>query len=211
MKHLFLKLFMLFYVSCFGVGAIADGQNWKDARFVRESVEIGDHYVFNTPIKVNGATILIRDFRNQVVNASVSSMALEPYEAYSIWWAVFNYPRFCDQPFRCSVQDLEVNKGDPRVRASVFWAGGLVADANGAANASLQLLPGRTQRETFAKSRNLGLLNLRGAELHLVLRSHGPAGEAGPLSAQVGSANKACPAGDPKECKNVFASFHPPR
>jgi hypothetical protein len=170
-----------------------------------ESVEIANHYVFNTPSVVDGATVLIRNFRDQVVEASLSSRALEPDVAYSIWWAVFNRPQFCVVPEECGLVDLEVNGGDPRVRASVFWAGGFVADESGAANHSLRLVPGRTSRELFANSRNYGLIDMRRAEIHMVLRTHGPAGVAGTVGEQIGTANLACPPGG---CKNVFSSIH---
>ena len=170
-----------------------------------ESVEISDHYVFNTSERVDGATILIRNFRDQVVEAAISTRALEPEVAYSIWWAVFNRPQYCVTPGHCGLIDLEVNGGDPRVRVSVFWAGGFVADDFGTANLSLRLVPGRTTRELFANSRNYGLIDLRRAELHLVLRTHGPAGLAGTVGEQIGTANLACPPGG---CANVFSSIH---
>lgn len=177
-------------------------------RPVKESIEISDHFIFNTPNKVIGSTVLIRDFRNRKITATVSSSVLEPHWAYSMWWAVFNNPKYCATPNDCKVSDLEVFGGDPRIRASVFYAGGFVADGSGAANSSLELLPGRTKRELFAESKNYGLRNLRKAEIHLVVRSHGVAGMWGSVAQQVGTANMACP---PTDCKNVFASFHPPR
>jgi len=171
----------------------------------RESVEVSDHHVFNTADKVNGATTLIRNFRHKDVVAHISSKALEPDTAYSIWWAVFNRPRFCAQAFECAVSDLETFGGDPRVKASVFWGGGFVSDESGTANTSIQLMKGRTGRELFANTKNYGLQNLAWAEIHLVLRTHGPAGLAGPVASQIGTANEACPVDG---CKNVFASIH---
>ena len=171
-----------------------------------ESVQIGEHVLFNTSQSVDGATILIRDRRSRSVYATISSRALEPDTAYSIWWAVFNRPRYCSEAYRCTVSDLETFGGDPRVRASVFWGGGFISDASGVANISLRLAQGRTERELFANTRDYGLHNLRGAEIHLVLRSHGPTGLAGSVAEQIGTANLACP---PEGCQNVFASIHP--
>lgn len=177
----------------------------EEARLGVESVEIANLHVFNTSEIVDGATILIRNFRDQVVEASLSTRALELEVAYSIWWAVFNRPQFCAVPGVCRVTDLEVNGGDPRVKVSVFWGGGLVADTFGTANVSLRLYPGRTTRELFANSRNYGLIDVRRAEIHMVLRTHGPAGVAGTVGEQVGTANRACPLDG---CRNVFASIH---
>lgn len=176
-------------------------------RYVRESIENSDHYAFNTSDRVNGATTLVRDFENREVVAHISSKALEPDTAYSIWWAVFNRPRYCEEPYTCKVSDLEAMGGDPRVRASVFWGGGFVSDDSGTSNTTIELNAGRTGRELFGNTKNYGLQNLIWAEIHVVLRSHGPVGVAGPVSDQIGTANEACP---DDGCKNVFASVHKP-
>ena len=67
--------------------------------------------------------------------------------------------------------------------------------------------PRRTERELFASSRNSGLRNLKGSEIHVVLRSHGPAGVAGTIAEQIGTANLACPS---EGCQNVYTSIHVP-
>lgn len=194
---------------CFWVAAAVAGQEASRAelaaRAVAESIEVGNLHVFNTDTMIDGATVLVRDFYHQVVNATISTHDLEPNVAYSIWWAVFNYPEFCTQPNRCGVRDLEVNGGDPRVKVSVFWGGGILADELGAASTTLRLPTGRTRRERFANSRDYGLRNIRGAELHVVLRSHGLAGIAGPVAQQLGTAHAACPSSG---CFNAFASIH---
>ena len=172
----------------------------------RESVEVANHTVFNSDTVVKGVTVLVRDYRDQLITASVTNHDLVPGAAYSIWWAVFNFPRYCAEPYRCTVRDLEVFGGDPRIRASVFWGGGVVADSTGAGTTELRLTRGRTTRETFARSKPYGLLNLRGSEIHVVLRWHDEA-MPGSLAQQVGTANEACP---PDDCQNVFASTHVP-
>jgi hypothetical protein len=154
---------------------------------------------------VNGATTLIRDYENKVIRANVSTGALEKNFAYSIWWVVFNYPQYCITPYECGLGDLEVNNGDPRVKNSVFYGGGMVADGTGYANTVMTLVRGRTKRELFAMSKDWGLQNIRGAEIHVVLRTHGLAGIAGPVSKQIGTAAEACP---DTGCANVFASVH---
>ncbi len=174
-------------------------------KYVRESVQISDHVIFGTSMAVNGATTLIRDYRNRVVTADVTTGALEPDFAYSMWWVVFNNPEYCATPWACTGGDLEINGGDLRVKASVFYAGGMLADGTGSTNTQIKLLPGRTKRELFAMSKDYGLKNFRKAEIHLVIRSHGLAGIAGPVSQQIGTANEACPESG---CANVFASVH---
>ena len=179
----------------------------------RESIQTSDHFIFGTNEPVLGATTLIRDFRNCVVNVNVISSALEANWAYSIWIVVFNQPERCFAPNVCGVGDLEAFGGDPRVKASVFWGGRFVADGTGSADTTLSILPGRTNRELFGNTKDHGLRNFGGAEIHVVLRSHGPAGSQGSVSSQIGTASGACPPPPPDGpgCVNEFASFHPPR
>lgn len=183
--------------------AIADGN--RKGSYVRESIQISDHRMFGSNVEVDGATTLIRDYRNKVILAKITTNALEPDFAYSIWWVVFNNPEYCATPYACAGSDLEVNGGDPRIKASVFYGGGMLADGGGSTNTTMTLLPGKTSRELFAQSRDWGLRNLRKAEIHVVIRSHGLAGIAGPVSKQIGTANEACPASG---CANMFFSVH---
>ena len=53
--------------------------------------------------------------------------------------------------------------------------------------------------------RNDGLQNTKKAEIHVVLRTHGPAGLAGTVADQIGTANEACPVAG---CQNKFFSVH---
>lgn len=174
--------------------------------YVNESVEVSNHHIFPDGPEVDGATILVRDFRNQVVRVDVTSAALDPDTAYSIWIAVFNSPDECGIPGECTLPDL----GNPDVRASVFWGGGLISDANGYGDTTFTLQPGKTKRELFGIDSDLGLQDIRNAEIHVVLRSHGPTGVAGSVASQIGTANEACPGGDPMNCFNAFASVHSP-
>ena len=197
--------------------SIADGDGSPHlcgpSKDVRESIEISDHVIFGSNEAVAGGTTLIRNFRDCVFNVTVISNALEANWAYSIWIVVFNQPEHCIEPHACVTGDLEAFGGDPRVKASVFWAGGFVADGTGWADTTLSILPGRTNRELFGNTRNYGLLNFGGAEIHIVLRSHGLAGSQGSVSSQIGTASSACPPPPPDDrgCVNEFASFHPPR
>lgn len=172
-----------------------------------ESLEISDLYLFNTDIKADGATILVRDFDRRVVDIDLYTKALEPGWAYSIWIAVFNNPEHCSDP--CGIDDLPGPNpdADPRVRPSVFYGGGLLADASGYGTASTRVVVGKTHRELFGGTDNHGLQRLRKAHIHVVLRSHGEA-LVGGIGDQIGTANGTC--NTPDGCQNVLASFHPP-
>jgi hypothetical protein len=192
-------------IALLGMRAYADDDWSRYARVVRESVEVSDLHVFGTTDTNDGATILVRDFNDGEVHATVTSRDLAPRTAYSIWIAAFNHPKYCAQPYACSTSDLEIFGGNPKIKASVFWGGGLVADEFGYANTAFDVPTGRTSRELFAQSGDYGLQNLGGAEIHVVLRSHGEAGVAGPVAMQIGSAMQACP---PAGCVNAFFSVH---
>jgi hypothetical protein len=171
--------------------------------YVDESVEVANHHVFPAGPEVDGATILVRDFRNKVVRMDVTTAALDPDTAYSIWLAVFNSPEHCGIPHDCTPADL----GNPEVRASVFWGGGLISDGNGYGSTTMTLQPGRTGRELFANMSDLGLQDIRRAHIHVVLRTHGLIGVAGSVANQIGTAWEACPG---TGCLNAFASVHVP-
>lgn len=189
---------LLITTTLLSQGAWADDY-WNASKPVRESVEVAQHHQFATDVEVDGATILVRDYRNRVIDVAVTSKALVPDTAYSIWIAAFNRPWACATPYQCGLGDLK----NERVKASVFWGGGLISDAFGYGGTQLKLVPGKTERELFTGG-DYGLANMR-AEVHVVLRSHGMIGVAGPLAEQLGTANAACP---PEMCSNDFASIH---
>lgn len=172
---------------------------------LKESIQVADHFMFQPapalPTIAPGATILIRDLKNNVVTATLTSAALEAHTAYSIWWVVFNRPQHCATPWQCGSGDL----GNAAVKPSVFWAGGLISDGDGYGNTQIELVKGTTERELFGPMKDDGLEDIVNAELHLVLRTHGPVGVAGPVADQIGSANVACPPGG---CSNKFFSIH---
>lgn len=188
----------------------SNNRHFKHGGKLRESIQVADHFMFQpngAPATIApGATILIRDLKDRVITATVTSAALTPHYAYSIWWVVFNRPQFCAVPYECGSGDL----GNDQVKGSVFWGGGLLADAGGYGNTQLELREGRVDRELFGPMNDHGLRNLKRAEVHLVLRTHEDAGVAGTVAKQIGTANEACPLTDMGEpdCRNVFFSVH---
>ena len=110
------------------------------------------------------------------VNLTVHTTGLGSGDAYTIWWIIFNNPDACD-PAGCSGADFPQNGGDPAVEASVMNATGRVADSDGNAWFSA-VLPGGFMH-TNPDSGNVrqafgpGLQNVKGAEIHIVVRCHG--------------------------------------
>ena len=107
------------------------------------------------------------------VNLTIETTSLGPYGAYSIWWVIFNNPGACGEG-GCSDADF----GNPDVEASVLNATGRTADTDGNATFSAFLPVGQiltnpssgAVRHAFGP----GLQNARGAEVHVVVRCHGP-------------------------------------
>ena len=66
--------------------AAADGN--KHDSTVRESTNIADHHIFNTDIEVDEATTIVRDFKDRVITANITTGALEAEFAYSICFEV---------------------------------------------------------------------------------------------------------------------------
>jgi hypothetical protein len=176
----------------------------------RPAVTISNMNVFPNGPAVVGASVLTR--YNTFVEATVSATGLAASGAYSWWWVVFNQPQFCVDG--CGLDDLPagatpVSNGDPRVQASLLWGGGFVANGTGAAEVRALLERNKAPGEVRFGP---GLKRPRHAELHIVLRSHGPA-VAGEVADQIGSFNGGC---TPEEiaammCPNANVQFaaHP--
>ena len=105
------------------------------------------------------------------VNVTIHTTELGPGNAYTIWWIIFNNPDACVAS--CAGSDL----GNPAVEGSVMNATGRVADSDGNARFSAFLPVGFMH--TNPSSGNLrqllgpGLQNVKGAEIHIVVRCHG--------------------------------------
>lgn len=155
----------------------------------RPVVTISNMHVFPTGPDVVGASVLTR--YNTFVEATVSTTGLSANAAYTWWWVVFNQPEFCVDG--CGLDDLPVgatptSTGDSRVRASQLWGGGFVADGTGAAEVRALLERNKAPGEVRFGP---GLKRPRKAEIHIVLRTHGPA-VAGEVAEQIGSLNGGC-------------------
>lgn len=108
----------------------------------------------------------------------VNTSDLDPGAAYTVWWVIFNYPENCSAP--CNTDDIR----DPALRAAgqtaVGFAAGHVIGENGSGNfSSGSLMVGDTSGfgggvdNTPPPPLGPGVLNPLGAEVHLVVRTHG--------------------------------------
>lgn len=133
---------------------------------------------------LGGAATLLRS--QQGVDVRIATSGLDVNAAYTAWWVVFNNPAACVGG--CGRDDI----GNPATGASVFYAAGFVTGLDGIANLTAHLSAGQLPQGIDVR-RGSGLMagNGFGAEIHLVIRSHGPI-IPGMVNAQIGSFNGGC-------------------
>lgn len=177
----------------------------------RPKVTVSDMNTFPAGPAVAGASVLTR--YNTYVEGTVSATGLAANGAYSWWWVVFNYPAYCVDG--CGLDDLPpgatpVSNGDPRVQSSLLWGGGFVANGTGAAEVRSQLVRNKPPGEVRFGP---GLKRPRAAELHIVIRTHGPA-TAGEVADQISRFHGGCTddevsSGACPQNQNVQYAAHP--
>ncbi|MCK4977374.1 MAG: hypothetical protein KAS36_10635 [Anaerolineales bacterium] len=134
-------------------------------------------YRFSDASEVPGASAsLVRADGNVAMTLRTSE--LDQNAAYTIWWVVFNNPGDCSSP--CGEDDIFDGNGDlmnvddgtfgtPGVNVSVVFATGHVVGKNGVGNFGAGLREGKTSGALFGP----GLVDAQGAEIHLIVRTHG--------------------------------------
>lgn len=131
---------------------------------------------------------------------SFHSSGLTPGTVATAWWAFFNQPKRCATS-PCGLPDLN----NPDAQPSLLVATGRVVGADGTADFGAFRAVGDTTGAVFGP----GLVNAMKAEIHLVVRTHGPAILDDPqtLQAQLSTFNGGCP---PNTCANLQISIHQP-
>lgn len=104
---------------------------------------------------------------NAGARVTFQTSELDPDHAHTLWWVVFNNPDACEND-PCTEEDL-VLRGDA-AQAEVTHAAGIVASPDGGATLTARLDGGEVANGWFG----IGFINPRGAEIHMVLRDHGP-------------------------------------
>ena len=139
---------------------------------------------------------------NRGVSMNIKTNDLTP-GAYTNWWIVFNNPGACVNPIpaigaACGAPDLSVDGVD----ASVLYATGNVVDEDGEGGFAAHLKVGDTGGALFGP----GLMNPRGAEIHIVVRDHGEVIPA-MMPAQIMTVDGGCGVND---CTDVQGAAHSP-
>ncbi len=149
---------------------------------------------------VKGAATLTRSENS--ATARIYTSQLHQNAAYSIWWIVWNDPSNCVDGV-CGDQDEDFGVAGN----SVFYAGGFVTGADGTANVSVTVVADDLAAGIDVLLGNgLDEENGFGAEMHLVLRTHGSI-QVGMVDLQIGSFNGGCP---PNTCTDTHGVVFAP-
>ena len=166
---------------------------------------------------IQGKSKLRRNDNSLTVNFKATD--LTPDYAYTLWWVIWNKPQNCQTPNSCGEIDF-LTPNMPEVE--VLYATGHLAGRSGYGNFAANLKEGDDTgsiNSTFGLPSYGGLKDASTAEVHLVLRSHGPA-IPGQVADQIGSYEGGCVydlgafTGDIPdavgECADILAAVHLP-
>jgi hypothetical protein len=117
-----------------------------------------------------GSSTLVRN--DNGLSVTLETSELEPGHVVTLWWIVANEPEGCEEGLpglsQCGPGDHVAGRG----AMSVHHAAGRIVNEGGTARYGAHLRVGDTSRGLFADEP--GLTDARGAEVLLVLKSHGP-------------------------------------
>ncbi len=95
--------------------------------------------------------------------------------AHTVWVAAFNFPQFCRDPDTVGGRDFRCGPGDvPNVAAGFSMMYGAGRDVDVDEDAFVTFTGERHRLNLDGVIIGPGLIDPRGAEIHLVLRDHGP-------------------------------------
>lgn len=166
-----------------------------------------DVFLRGDPTMVVGSATLKREKNG--VRVEIETSELVDGDAHTVWWIIFNNPDACAGD--CGMVDF----GTPAVNAAVLHATGGVADEFGDAtfNAFLPLGLIRLNRTETSRGRHRlgpGLQNPKGAEIHMVIRTHGEASTGAALIEQMSTFGGLCDPITDEPCEDVQVAIFSP-
>ena len=176
-NFLMLGIILAFFVSCLEQEEITPTEFVNEPSKAAASAESSNSSVIdpiNGGVEV-GTAKLVRNDNGITMNLKTSGLI--PGHAYTVWWVIWNNPENCGHGSPpCSGADFLNGKA---VGVDVLFAAGHVAGGSGKGNFGSHLSEGDASGsiiELFGLGLEpLGLTDARKAEVHLVVRSHGPA------------------------------------
>jgi len=199
-------------IVCVGIVALALALGSASAGLASSHISNAD--VFGIGVgQQPGTSMLVRTRNGVAFSYGSAGHGVFPGHAYTLWFVVFNFPENCIVPYACGEDDIFVSPGPPGT--DIFYGAGNVVGGTGTIN-----LGGRVgiRDEGHFPGFGPGFLNPLTAEIHLVLRGHGPKVPAN-MPAQINSYAGGCevflgPPGPPDvadevgECADVQFSIH---
>jgi hypothetical protein len=180
-----------------GVIGLLAGSTVFAAGAARDTVDVID---FTSGVSIDSGVAVSNLVRtDHGVSMTIKTNMLDP-GAYTNWFVIFNDPSQCGS-FPCGEGDLDPSDSNG-VGSSVAFATGNVVDASGEGGFAAHLSEGDTNGALFGP----GLLDSRAAEVHLIVRYHGPVIPA-LMPAQINSVGGGCFV---FACDDVQAAVHLP-
>jgi hypothetical protein len=177
-----------------GVIGLLAGSTVFAAGAARDTVDVID---FTSGVSIDSGVAVSNLVRTgHGVSMTIRTNMLDP-GTYTNWFVIFNNPGACAS-FPCTGPDLAL----PAVNGSVLFATGNVVGESGNGGFAAHLSEGDTTGALFGP----GLLDSRAAEVHLVVRYHGPVIPA-LMPAQINSFGGGCFV---FACVDVQAAVHLP-
>ena len=205
-----IALLVMVAFSCSKESVLDELQSVKASTNMKSSTDI-----FNAVTgDVIGTSTLHRNSKGMTVNFKTEG--LMPGHAYTLWWVIWNKPENCIVPGACSEADFA---NALNVEVQLLYATGHVAGNNGKGNFSAHINENNDNgsiHELFGLPNFGGLQNAQTAEVHAVLRSHGPK-IPGQVSSQIGSYEGGCTVFLPAfteipdevgECGDIISALH---
>lgn len=175
MKTKLLLIATLFLTLAAAAGHAADNGHVKLVNFVLSDGSPAD----GSDVKGSSGKLTRGD---GVVWLRINTTGL-PAGAYTNWWVIFNNPDACGES--CDGSDFP----NPDVGASVLWATGGVVTDTGVGHFRAHLEENNAPGEVLFGP---GLMDAAGAEIHIIVRYHGPAGAGDVLIAQTTTFGGGC-------------------
>lgn len=175
---------------------------------------------FSDFTEVSGASSQLTRFPNGVTT-TLNTSDLVPGDVYTVWWVIFNEPQNCSDG-ACNLDDLFYIEEDGSITLDEVGNRAMNLDALEASVVSIQHASGSVSVDgTLSVSASLGLNNVPGiiygpglqdadaAEIHLVVRTHGPAVD-GAFEDQLSTFGGGCEPIDTAPCDDVQYAMHFP-
>jgi hypothetical protein len=158
-------------IVCAVLAAAALGALGAGSASAKADRQHADVYTFaGMPQLVDvGDSTLIRTERGVTVTLRTTGLERGPH---TMWWVIWNNPQACGED-GCNDMDF----GNPAIDVDIGYAAGVVAGESGRGSFTARLQEGRPQSgfpTEFGITSGSGLIDAQGAEIHLVVRSHGP-------------------------------------